>query len=569
MCIKKMGPSAMGLVLVALLVGCGKTESASSPNSAGKNQQAQNDPVLSMHWVGMKRLSVEPKAAGFLRIWRLPESEKLKAQTLDKLALAPWRVFGTNQSAAGTNYAQLLQQNHQASSLRPLLEDLVQEECYLDIRGSQASSAQVALAVHLDAKPAAVWETNLARVFGTAPNAYSKVGSSGTNGGWRLQFTNNIGATQLVRQTQLARAGEWTVVGIGTSQNAAFTELLTRAQRNQLPAAEPSTKDWLQTSFDLRQLAKTLDWGWDLPDEWPRVSLNFNGDGTNILSSGQLVFNKPLPFQIENWNIPTNLIREPLHSFAAAQGLQPWLSSLPFWKSLNAGHAPNQLFTWAQSPAPFLGYSASPLTDAKNVMAKLGPRIIDSMNPMLATNRSGKWEVATNFNGVVWRAPIVAPVVESLVLPEGNFLFAGWSSLALTNGPPPAGTIKALLDHSNVVYFAREITGPRIEAWMFLSQLGRIIFRRAQLTGDTGAIAWLRAAGPLLDGSITIVTKTNPTTLYVERKSSIGLTALELHLLADWLESPRFPCELHSRVVRLPPFPVRGNGSNPGSKGRN
>ena len=554
----------MGLVLVGLLAGCGKNESASSPDSAGKNQQAQNGPALSMHWVGMKRLSVEPKAAGFLRIWRLPESEKLKAQTLDKLALAPWRVFDTNQSAAGTNYAQLLQQNHQASSLRPLLEDLVQEEWYLDIRGSQASSAQVALAVHLDAKRATAWETNLARVFGAAPNAYSKGSSSGTNGGWQLQFTNNTG---LVRQTQLARAGEWTVVGIGASPNAAFTELLTRAQRNQLPAAEPSTKDWLQTSFDLRQLARTLDWDWDLPDEWPRVSLNFNGDGTNILSSGELVFNKPLPFQIENWNIPTNLIREPLHSFAAAQGLQPWLSSIPFWKSLNAGHAPNQLFTWAQSPAPILSYSAAPLADAKNVMAKLGPRIIDSMNPMLATNRSGKWEVATNFNGVIWRGPIVTPVVESLVLPEGNFLFAGLSPLAITNGPSPAVTIKALLDHSNVVYFAREITGPRIEAWMFLSQLGRIIFRRAQLNGDTGAIAWLRAAGLLLNGSTTIITKTSPTTLYAERKSSIGLSALELHLLADWLESPRFPFGLHSTLVRLPPYPVRGNGSNPGLNG--
>jgi len=30
------------------------------------------------------------------------------------------------------------------------------------------------------------------------------------------------------------------------------------------------------------------------------------------------------------------------------------------------------------------------------------------------------------------------------------------------------------------------------------------------------------------------------------RKSTLGFTALELHLLADWLESPRFPHGLHT-----------------------
>jgi len=121
----------MGLILVTLLAGCGKSESASSSPVDAKNQQVQNEPALSLHWAGMKRLSVEPTAAGFMRIWRLPETEKLKARTLDKLALAPWQTGATNQTTIISNYAALVQQNHAASLLRPLLEDVVQDECYL------------------------------------------------------------------------------------------------------------------------------------------------------------------------------------------------------------------------------------------------------------------------------------------------------------------------------------------------------------------------------------------------------------------------------------------------------
>jgi hypothetical protein len=380
-----------------------------------------------------------------------------------------------------------------------------------------------------------------------------------TNAGWQIQFTSP-GAPPTARQAQLTRTGEWTVVGVGTGQNAAFSGLLARVQGGQ--PATPVTKDWLQTVFDLRRLAKTMDWGWDLPEEWPKVALNFTGNGTNTLMTGQLIFAKPLPFELEKWNIPTNLIREPLHSFTAAQGLQRWIASVPFWKSLNASSAPNQIFGWAQSPSPFLGYAASPMADPKNIVAKLGPKLMDSMNPTLAANRSGKWEHSTNFEGFIWRAPVITPFVESLMLPEGKFLCAGLAPLGLTNGPPPVGTIRSLLENSNAVYFDREVTGPRIEAWMFLGQLSRIIFRRGQITSDASAIAWLKSAGLLLGSSSTLITKSSPTALSINRASTIGFTGLELHLIADWLESPQFPRGLHSTIAKLPAFPARGAVTN-------
>jgi hypothetical protein len=566
MCIKNMGQGAMGLVLMALLAGCGKSESASSSAGNSQNQQVQNDPVLSLHWAGMKRLSVEPSAAGFMRIWRLPETEKLKARTLDKLALAPWQAPGTNQTRIITNYAALVQQNHAASLLRPLLEDVVQDECYVEIRGAEPSPAQVAVAIHLDAKRAAAWETELAGVFGSNSNSHSKAASGGTNVGWQIQYTNRLAARPVIKQAQLARFGDWTVIGFGPAQNAAFTDLSTRAQHNQFSSPAAATKDWLQTTFDLRRLCKALDWDLDLPEEWPRAALNFSGNGSNVLTGGKLTFSKPLQAPVEAWNVPTNLIHEPVQSLTAVQGIGPWLASTRWWRDAHPAETPNQVFWWAQSGSPFLDYAAAPLQSA-STMSKLGAAIMNSMNPTLSSNRMGSWERVPGSDAVVWtRAPIIKPFAGTIETGSKRFLFAGVSPQAITNTPPPMATINDLKSSQNVVFFDREITGPRVEAWMFMSQLLRIILRREQLPEGALTVAWLKAAGPSFGPASTTLTRTSSTELAVSRSSTIGLNSIELHLLADWLESPAFPFKPFTIVEKLPPPPVSRKASGPGQK---
>jgi hypothetical protein len=288
--------------------------------------------------------------------------------------------------------------------------------------------------------------------------------------------------------------------------------------------------------------------------------LAINGDGKNVLTSGHLNFSKDLP-PIESWNIPTNVIREPLHSFTAVQGLKPWISSLSIWQNFHAGAPPNQLFCWAQAGSPFLGYVAAPLADAHSLMPKISSGIMDAFNAMLATNRMGKWELGPNSDGVVWTTvPIINPFVQSMTTPGGQFLLAGLSQLALTNSPLPTGTLKELLSQSSVIYFDREITGPRQEAWLYLSQLFRVISRRNQLPPESSSLAWLRACAPLMGNSATTITKSGPTELTLARSSTLGLTAFELQFLADWLESPRFPYQPRAMVDKMPPFPNRRPG---------
>jgi hypothetical protein len=62
----------------------------------------------------------------------------------------------------------------------------------------------------------------------------------------------------------------------------------------------------------------------------------------------------------------------------------------------------------------------------------------------------------------------------------------------------------------------------------------------------TAATKWLKNVEPLMGGSTTTVTRINPQQLAFTRQSTLGFTALELQLLADWLESPQFPHGLHT-----------------------
>jgi len=569
MCIRRTFSCACGLLFILLGQGCKKSEPGQSQS---KMAPPNNEPVITLHWMGAKQVAAQPGAAGFLKIWRLPETEKLRAQTLDKLALAPWTRGATNQIAPMTNSAAMVRANPSAALLRPLLDDLVQQEFYLELRDAGAAGCQLGLAIRLDAKRGSAWESNLASLFesATANRRTPPQGTANGTTGWSVRATNSpAGLPPALRHTELVHAGDWTVFGLASDQNPIFKEILGRIQARQTPLAMSASADWLQLRCDLRRLFSALSWGPALPADSPQISLAISGDGTNVLTRGQLTFAKPVPFEIEPWIIPTNLIHEPLHSFTAVQGLKAWVSSMPAWSDLRAGPAPNQLFCWGQGGSPFLDYAAAPLASAGSVMQKLGPKVAEETNPLLATNGMGKWERSSNSDGIAWnRVPIINPFIQSISQPQSPFLLAGLAPLVVTNSKPPLGTFQDLISRPNIVYFDRELTGPRVEAWMFLSQLFRIIGRRTQLQSETPTVQWLKVVGPMLGETLTAVVKTGPATLSFDRRSTFGLTGIEFHLLADWFESARFPYETHMETAKLPPrrFGAKNNGASPGNK---
>jgi len=102
------------------------------------------------------------------------------------------------------------------------------------------------------------------------------------------------------------------------------------------------------------------------------------------------------------------------------------------------------------------------------------------------------------------------------------------------------------LNAPGVVYYQSEKTGERFESLHESSQLLLMLTKRQQLDGRSAGYKWLTHFAPALGNSVTVATQTSPAELTFTRKSQGGLTAFELLMLVNWLESPRFPStDLH------------------------
>jgi hypothetical protein len=133
-------------LLGLLLAGCNKSMPGDSnsfqpPTATVPNPKAAT--VSRLHWPGKKWLAAQTNATPFMGIWKLPESAKLETQTLDKLSTAPWRLLRGETNAANTA----------SKLLRPLLDDLVQEESYVELRHAISQPAETVLAIRLNGAP--------------------------------------------------------------------------------------------------------------------------------------------------------------------------------------------------------------------------------------------------------------------------------------------------------------------------------------------------------------------------------------------------------------------------------
>ena len=532
-----LGLLAMGII--AFGAGCRKSEPSQTAHPPLPAASAES--VSRIHWLGKKRLCAETNAAYFLSIWDLPASLQVEEQLLDKLSRAPWRRLKSGASAANASVA----------LLRALLDDLVQEECYVEIGAAATNQpGQLAFAIRLSEERSGVWEKNLAAVLESLTGIRPATASGGRVG-WSLKKHD---APNLI---ELTRAGEWTLVGLAQEHNTLLTNLLALIQRDSgVPFAVRATNTWLEADLDLQRVSQMFALGWSLPEDWPRISFTATFEGNDVRTSGELNFRKPLPLDLEKWNIPTNLIHEPLASFTAVQGIKPWLTSLRIWNDLQLAETPNQFYAWALQGVPAQTYFATPLRDASNQVNTLAEQLLRKGNPWFATNGIGHFERSRTGNGVIWTGPFMAPYVESVVEGQSQFAVGGFFPHVSTNRPPPADLIQGVLGPINLVGYDWELTGPRLLSWLYMGQLFRLVTHKAQLPEDSPCIAWLKAAAPKLGNCITVITRTSSAQISFVRKSNVGFTSVELHLLADWLESPQFPEGLHTFLASpsgLPP----------------
>jgi hypothetical protein len=501
--------------------------------------------VARIHWVGMKQLADETNAAHPMAIWNLPESGKLERQTLDKLSLAPWPLLHRN---LDTNAAALL---------RPLLDDLVAEESCLEVRQTTNQPGQLVLAIRLNDQRAALWQTNLARVLESLTGIRPDPAPAGRYG-WSLKKHHDPDLLELTR------VDGWTVFGAAQDRNALLGDLLARLRQGQPPFPAGMNHDWLTADLDPALLIPCLTTLNSLspyavinpqPSTFNHLHVAVTGNGTNVLMHGTADFPQPLVLDLKPWNIPTNLIDESLCSFTLVRGVKPWLETLPAWNHLQIGPPPDQICFWAMPGLGMLSYFAAPLPGASNAVDRLAKLVLQNQDRWLATNGLARFGRSTTFNGLEWKGlPYMTPFLQSVSVGSQNFVFGGGIPAVEAN-PLSLQPLRAVLNLTNLVYHDWEITGPRINQWLYMGQFVRLVSHRAQLPTDSPGVLWLLAVAPKLGASLTDITQTGPSQLSFTRQSSIGFTGIELQLLADWLESPQFPRGLHTFLAPPDPQP--------------
>lgn len=522
-----------GVFALLLVLGCSPSSPKSEPSPNATSPKAES-PVLRLHWLGKKRLAGEASATNFMAIWSMPESEKLERQTLDKLSTAPWRLLPKATSLS----------NAPVALLRPLLDDLIQAESYLEVHHATNQPGQLVLAIRLDAARAARWQTNFPVVLDSLKPSLSY-------------------------DLALTRAGEWTLLslthGVGhrATDSGLLAEFKSRIQRAGTPLTQTGSNHWVQVSTDLIRLGQALGFNWKLPPTTPRIELSMFGEGENVRSLGTLMLSQPLAQPLDGWHFPSNAIPKSITSFTAARAVGDGLGLLLPFDRWQVGTPPDQCFVWSLPSLPMQTVLAIPLVRDDQRPTLVRQWLLTAGNAWLATNSVGKWTEMDGSAGVQWEgAPFMTPFVRPFTDPAGQFLGFGIVPTPITNSVPNRDLAGRLHARTNAVYYDWEFTGPRIESWFYLGQLARVIFGRGQLPTEAPVTRWLKALQPKLANAGTVIALVDPTKLTFERTSTLGFTAVELHLFADWIESPRFPLGLHTTQVelkrKLSAFPAGG-----------
>jgi hypothetical protein len=470
-------------------------------------------------------MELDAGAFYFCRVWSLAETRRVQTQILDRLATNTWRrLLG---DAAGSQIPSIV--------LRPLLDDLVATEAYLEIRTNSGATPSLVLAARIGDRRAGVWETNLAIAAEILTRGQAKADFPSHQ--WTLTATN------WPYRLALHRVAGWTLLSAGPASAPLAADLAARIRRDGVPFVSAGTNLWLEAT-----LAPAC-----LTDAFPgsaisRLAFSLSGDGANVLTHAKISLRADLPARLEPWDLPPALLPAAPSSFTAVRGVSSLLARWPGWQKVSSDPLPDQFFTWSQSRSAFQLYLAAPSPVAARQVSVVTDWLLQQGNPWLARNGYIGFQRGADGNGVTWgNLADIRPFLRAYTADQRAWLYAG----LLPASAPPTGLptdpwFRNFLSATNALYFDWEDTGARLPPCLQLGQTARLLARRPQMSYESAGLTWLASLVSRLGESVTQVAQTGPAELSLERRSTVGFTAAELHLLADWLEAPDFPCGLHS-----------------------
>jgi hypothetical protein len=229
-------------------------------------------------------------------------------------------------------------------------------------------------------------------------------------------------------------------------------------------------------------------------------------------------------------------------SFVAARGFGPWLAAQPIATELGLSPAPNQLFVWSHTLVPFHTFFAVPVGDATNVLTRLADWLPVRLPRFLAASGATEVQWTTNRAELLLpKLPFTLPFCRVAREAGGEFVTGGLLPPIPSTNPPPAELLNEITSRPNLLCYEWEVSQARLLHWRAIAQLCSIVVGQKPGTTNLVSQRWIEAIAPTLDNTVTIATVESPEELSLARKSRLGLSSLELVLLAHWLDDPAFP----------------------------
>jgi hypothetical protein len=325
----------------------------------------------------------------------------------------------------------------------------------------------------------------------------------------------------------------------GSGKNVRETEWLASIKATGRPARP--TGAWLDGDANLARFS-----GW-LPilSSWenlPVAHFSLSNRADFVRTYAVLDFPKPHGWKAEPWQIPTNVIRDPLMDFTAVRGVAPLLEDFKTVRDLGYKPVPNQIIGWGNRLFPFQLSYAAPSRDVTRQLKTTKPRLEEWLMGKGKPNFSGQLEWDTNVQEIVWKGlPIAVPHLGLLRDANRDFVGLGFFPPLITSNKAPAELFGAFTGRDDLVAFDFEITEYRIPHWRQFYQLMEIATWRVLTLTNMPAETWFTDVSSKLGEAVTELQSTSPTQMKLVRKSHIGLTAFEMITLSRWIESTNFP----------------------------
>jgi len=513
-------------------------------SGSSQPEEPSGEILARIRFIGTKRLAGDTNAATLNRIGALPETAALKEMILARLATAPGRASGLASNVTA----------EVAASIRPLLDDLVASESFLEARANDGGAPEWAVAIGLESGRAGAWNAGLKKVVAQAGVGEAKAIETGDARGWAAPLKDGSGVLRF-----LALEG-WVVFGKGALESSLQAEIASRIANG----GEPGPTDdetTLAFTVDFPRLVEEFKW-----TRWeglPFVDIQSRIEKDNIRSTGSAVFPKDLGFEHEEWEIPTKTIHDPLISFTAVQGIASWLEKQEFYQGVSLEKTPNQFFSWAMNGPFYLSFAAAPAAGSTNQVASLAKRLETLSREQLAQRGMGFITNVAHTATIHWvnAFPIVRPFLSVSEEPDDDFVQLGLLPVrrgSFTN-PPPAGLIRFVEERENLVYYDWEITQARLDQLKSIFQLFTLLSDKPKMSATLPSDKWVTAISKSLGNTATEITRETARELKLVRKSHLGLSAFEIMTLAYWIGDEDFPL---SRA-RLPFLPLRKDAGMP------